>query len=82
MNDYVLTMTYTVTRENRENSCEATYTVTREKKAPDLGHDGGMKHIEIDVSIGLLATMLQDHKVCGEGLIKVDLLKQGLKQPK
>ena len=88
MNDYVLTLTYASlaisceSKSNKENSCEAMYTVTREKKAPHLGHDGGMKPIEIDVSIGILAIMLQDHKVCGEGLIKVDLLKQGLQATK
>ena len=39
--------------------------VTREKRAPNMGCDGGTKLAQVDANKELLMIMLQRHKVCG-----------------
>ena len=62
-------------KSGRENSSEARYMITREKRALNLGCDGGVKPAQIDASKELLALMFQHHYVCGGWLTKVDFVK-------
>ena len=45
----------------KENSSEASYTITREKRAPNMGCEGGTKPTQVDASTKLLSKMLQHH---------------------
>ena len=51
--------------------------ITREKRATNLGCDGGIKPAQVDVSIKLLSITLQCHWVCG-WVTKIDLLNEVL----
>ena len=61
-------------KSNRKNSSDARYMINKEKRAPNLGHNGWRKRTQIDANIECLAVMLSHHKVCGDKLIKMELL--------
>ena len=58
----------------QENSSEARCTITKEKRAPNLGCDGGTKPAQVDASIKLLSITLQRQWVYRGWLTKIDLL--------